>query len=87
MLPTRNISSFRQALGLVIVLTGILVSSAVLAECQPGQMQEANLAYQSAQEFLVNRQWDNAIARMQSIVQVCPDIVDKESIWNPRQLV
>lgn len=76
MLPTRNISSFRQALGLVIVLTGILASSAVLAECQPGQMQEANLAYQSAQEFLVNRQWDNAIARMQSIVQVCPEHVD-----------
>ena len=73
---TRNASIFRHALGLAIVLTGILASSAVMAECQPGQMQEANLAYQSAQEFLVNRQWDDAIARLQSIIQVCPEHVD-----------
>ena len=76
MLPTGNASLFRHALVLAIVLTGILASSAVLAECQPGQMQEANLAYQSAQEFLVNRQWDDAIARLQSIVQVCPEHVE-----------
>ena len=76
MLLTRNTSSFRHALVLAIVLAGIIASSAVLAECQPGQMQEANLAYQSAQEFLVNRQWDDAIARLQSIIQVCPEHID-----------
>jgi tetratricopeptide (TPR) repeat protein len=39
-------------------------------------MQEANLAFQTAQEFLVNRQWDQAISRLQSIIQVCPEHVD-----------
>ena len=76
MLSTRNSSSLRHAMGLAIVLIGIITSSIALAECQPGQMQEANNAYKSAQEFLVNRQWDVAIARMQSIVQVCPEHVE-----------
>jgi len=61
---------------LVVILTGTVAASVAMAECQPAQMQEANLAYQTAQEFLVNRQWDQAIARMQSIVQVCPEHVE-----------
>ncbi len=76
MLLTRNSSSTRHALGAAIVLIGIITSSMALAECAPGQMQEANNAYRSAQEFLVNRQWDTAIARLQSIVQVCPEHVE-----------
>ncbi|MEN8005643.1 MAG: tetratricopeptide repeat protein [Candidatus Krumholzibacteriota bacterium] len=76
MLSTRNNRSILQTIVLAIVLAGMFASPAVLAECQPGQMQEANLAFQSAQEFLVNRQWDQAIARLQSIVQVCPEHVD-----------
>ncbi len=76
MLSTRNTSDIRHALGVAIILIGIITSSVALAECQPGQMQEANNAYKSAQEFLVNRQWDAAIARMQSIVQVCPEHVE-----------
>jgi len=75
-LLTRNSSSIAHALGAAIVLIGIITSSMALAECAPGQMQEANNAYRSAQEFLVNRQWDTAIARMQSIVQVCPEHVE-----------
>jgi len=75
-LSTWNASSIRHALGVTIVLMGIIAASVAVAECQPGQLQEANLAYQSAQEFLVNRQWDQAIARMQSIVQVCPEHVE-----------
>ena len=76
MLPTRNVKLMRHALVVAFVLTGILTATVALAECQPGQMQEANLAYQSAQEFLVNRQWDKAIARMQSIIQICPEHVE-----------
>ncbi len=76
MLPTRNVKLMRHALVVAAVLTGILTAAMALAECQPGQMQEANLAYQSAQEFLVNRQWDKAIARMQSIIQICPEHVE-----------
>jgi tetratricopeptide (TPR) repeat protein len=73
---TRNASSIRKTLFLMVILTGTVAASLAMAECQPGQMQEANLAYQTAQEFLVNRQWDQAIARMQSIVQVCPEHVE-----------
>lgn len=76
MLPTRKSISLRRSLGLVVILIALTGSSAVMAECQPGQMQEANLAYQSAQEFLTSQKWDQAIARMQSIVQVCPEHVD-----------
>jgi tetratricopeptide (TPR) repeat protein len=76
LLPTSMNQSVRLFLVTAVVLTGILSASVSLAECQPGQLQEANLAYQSAQEFLVNKQWDQAIARMQSIVQVCPEHVD-----------
>jgi tetratricopeptide (TPR) repeat protein len=69
-----NVSRF--ALGAAMVLMGGLGSGAALAECQPGQLQEANLAYQSASEFLVTRNWDQAIARLQSIIQVCPEHVE-----------
>ena len=76
MLPMRNASTIRHALGMAVVLTGFLTASVALAVCQPGQIQEANRAYQSAQEFLVNQQWDTAISRLQSIVQVCPEHVE-----------
>jgi tetratricopeptide (TPR) repeat protein len=59
--------------GLAALTTGAMT---VRAECQPGQMQEANLAYQSAAEFLVKAQWDQAIARLQSIVSVCPEHIE-----------
>jgi tetratricopeptide (TPR) repeat protein len=57
-------------------LIGLLACGPALAECQPGQLQEANLAYQSAVEFLESQQWDQAIARLQSIVQVCPEHIE-----------
>ena len=59
-----------------MILAVVSLSGAAQAECLPGQMQEANLAYQSAAEFLTAQQWDQAIARLQSIVQVCPEHVD-----------
>ncbi len=61
------------ALALVALMAGGAVT--VWAECQPGQMQEANLAYASAVEFLNAQQWDQAIARLKSIIQVCPEHV------------
>lgn len=76
MLPKRNASSTRHALGMAVVLTAIFASSVALAECAPGQIQEANRAYQSALEFLTTKQWDTAISRFQTIVQVCPEHVE-----------
>lgn len=63
-------------LGFVLLLVGLFPGGTALAECQPGQMQEANLAYQSAAQFLQQQQWDQAIARLNSIVQVCPEHVE-----------
>jgi tetratricopeptide (TPR) repeat protein len=39
-------------------------------------MAEANKAYQQANEFLVAKDWDQAIAGMQSALQICPEHVD-----------
>lgn len=60
----------------LIVLVLMLASGTAQAVCQPGQMQEANLAYQSAAQFLSAQQWDQAISRLNSIVKVCPEHVD-----------
>lgn len=67
---------FRTGLMAVLLLILLAVGGSALAECQPGQLQEANLAYGSAVEFLNNKKWDQAIARMQSIVDVCPEHVE-----------
>lgn len=61
---------------LVLLFGSILSSGTAQAVCQPGQMQEANLAYQSAVQFLTAQQWDQAISRLNSIVRVCPEHVE-----------
>jgi len=61
---------------LIVLLGALLSSGSAHAVCQPGQMQEANLAYQSAAQFLSAQQWDQAISRLNSIVKVCPEHVD-----------
>ncbi len=76
MLQTFKISPKSRYLGVCLILVGLLASGVAMAECQPGQMQEANLAYQSAAQFLQAQQWDQAIARLNSIVQVCPEHVE-----------
>ena len=73
---TRQTHPVRHAFGVLVILAGLLSAGAAAAECQPGQMQEANLAYQSAVEFLNQQSWDQAIARLQSIVSVCPEHVE-----------
>ncbi|MFH2053965.1 MAG: tetratricopeptide repeat protein [bacterium] len=76
MLPTRIFRCSSQVVLVTLTILTFAVAGPALAECMPGQMQEANLAYQSAVEFLNAQQWDQAIARMQSIVQVCPEHVE-----------
>jgi tetratricopeptide (TPR) repeat protein len=75
-LLTRKNIVFRSVFGTLALLMTLSFGSVVLAECQPGQMQEANLAYHSAAEFLATRKWDQAIARLQSIIDVCPEHVE-----------
>jgi len=60
----------------VLLFGSLLPVGSAQAVCQPGQMQEANLAYQSAVQFLSGQQWDQAISRLNSIVKVCPEHVD-----------
>jgi cytochrome c-type biogenesis protein CcmH/NrfG len=54
----------------------VAAAGAAQAECAPGQMQEASRAYLSAAQFLNAQQWDQAIARLQSIANVCPEHVE-----------
>ena len=68
MFPARKFNVFHALCGVLVLAASLAAAPVVQAECQPGQMQEANLAYQSAAEFLNAQQWDQAIARMQSIV-------------------
>jgi len=77
-LPTRKNSFRRNILAALVLMIGISSAMVASAECLPGQMQEANLAYQSALEFLTAQQWDQAIARMQSIVDVCLEPVEAQ---------
>ena len=68
--------SVRRCCGALALVASIAIAGVASAECLPGQMQEANLAYQSAVEFLNQQQWDQAVARLQSIVNVCPEHVE-----------
>ncbi len=61
---------------LTLLFSSVVPVTQVQAVCQPGQMQEANLAYKSAEQFLVAKQWDQAISRLNSIVKVCPEHVE-----------
>lgn len=54
----------------------LMAAGAALAECSPGQLQEASRAYLSAAQFLDAKQWDQAIARLQSIGNVCPEHIE-----------
>lgn len=55
--------------------TAISVRSAT-AECTPGQMQEADLAYSSAYQFITARAWDQAVPRLVSTLEMCPEHVN-----------
>jgi len=72
-IPTRPLGA-TAALALAVAV-GLAVSgpAAAVAECSPGQMAEAQLQFQSAQQLLTTQQWDQAISQMKSIVDFCPD--------------
>ncbi len=70
---TTSVSAF---FVLILLFSMFAPVTQVQAVCQPGQMQEAILAYQSAVQFLNTKNWDQAIDRMNSIVKVCPEHVD-----------
>ncbi len=72
-LPTRNPRLISLAASMMVLALTIGVTGSVWAECQPGQMQEANLAYRSAVGFLNAKQWEQAISRLSSIVEMCPE--------------
>ncbi len=61
---------------LVLLAGGLSFAGSAEAACQPGQMQEANLAYNSAAQFLDTQQWDPAISRLKTIVNICPEHVE-----------
>jgi len=69
--------NIKRLLSSCVVLSVLaLTAGAALAECAPGQMQEASRAYLSAAQFLDSQQWDQAISRLQSIANVCPEHVE-----------
>lgn len=75
MLPT-SLKYQKSLTATLVVLILALTAGAALAECAPGQMQEASRQYMSAAQFLNAKQWDQAIVRLQSIVNVCPEHIE-----------
>ena len=73
--PTRLMTK-NSLLAALLLLMMVWAAGAVMAECSPAQLDEANRAYLSAAQFLTAKQWDQAIARMQSILNVCPEHIE-----------
>lgn len=57
----------------LIPLVLSLTSAGALAECSPGQMQEAQIQFQGAQQLLQAQQWQQAIPQLRSIVEFCEE--------------
>jgi len=56
-----------------MVLVIGLAATGALAACSEGQMAEAQLQFNGAQQLLSAQQWDQAIAQLNSIVGFCPE--------------
>ncbi|MDY6974379.1 MAG: hypothetical protein SV775_19000, partial [Thermodesulfobacteriota bacterium] len=56
-----------------IILLVAAAAGQAHAECTPGQQQEADLAYNSAFEFINAGQWDQVVPRLLSTLEICPD--------------
>ena len=75
----------------VVLLLSAVSIGTLYAQCSPEQQKEAARGYQSAQTFLQTQQWDQAISRMQSIVEFCPDYAPawrglRDAYYNSGQL-
>jgi len=70
-----RISMFCRTLAAAAAVVAALPGSAALATaaCSEGQMAEAQLQFQGAQQLLETGQWDQAIANLKSIVEFCPE--------------
>jgi tetratricopeptide (TPR) repeat protein len=62
-----------------VLLTGLLLwlglagfATAAGAECSPMQQQEADEAYRLVYEFVQNNQWEQAVPRLRSVLEICP---------------
>ncbi len=69
-LPLHTSTFARLALVLMFLAAG---SGGALAACSPGQMQEAQIQFQSAQQLIQTQQWDQAIPQLRSIVEFCEE--------------
>jgi tetratricopeptide (TPR) repeat protein len=74
--PKRNSRMIRNIFCVSLLFSAVAVGSPAFSACQPGQMEEANTAYRQALDFLVKQDWDQAIAGMQSAIQICPEHVE-----------
>ena len=68
-MPGRNCLVFAVAM----VLSTMGLATGARAECSPGQMQEAQIQFQSAQQLLQTQQWRQAVPQLTSIVQFCEE--------------
>lgn len=71
----RNLSAARAWAG-ALALAALVGAGQARAECQPGQMQEANLQYTEAKKALDAQNWDLALPSLTSIIQTCPEHVE-----------
>lgn len=63
----------------LMATTGLFISTGLArAACQPGQMEEARLAFKSASQSLHAQQWDQAISQLKSIIGMCPEYVEAQ---------
>ncbi len=58
---------------LAAALVALLAPAGAMAQCSEGQMAEAQLQFQGAQQLLQTQQWNEAIGQLKSIVQFCPE--------------
>jgi tetratricopeptide (TPR) repeat protein len=68
-MPARSCLVFAVAMA----LSTMGLATGAHAECSPGQMQEAQIQFQSAQQLLQTQQWRQAVPQLTSIVQFCEE--------------
>lgn len=66
----------RRAGVLALALALLVGAGSARAQCEPGQMQEANLQYTEAKKALDAQNWDLALPSLNSIIQTCPEHVE-----------
>ncbi|MFO7655181.1 MAG: tetratricopeptide repeat protein [Candidatus Krumholzibacteriia bacterium] len=68
-----SITPSRRVVFAVLLACGLAGAGVAHAECSPGQFQEAALAYNNVQPLLQAQNWEQAIPRLQSVVEICPE--------------